>query len=100
MYESVREVIGPKWTLEILQILSQKGASSWMNYTEIESEVEDTSSDVVSNRLLVLKQHNLIERKERSQRDVRYSITSEGESVLYHAKEINSMVSQYSSKSD
>jgi len=99
MYEPVRDVVGPKWTLEILHLLSQEGTSGWLNYTKIESEVDDTSSDIVSDRLSVLQQHNLIERNERSSKDVRYSITPDGESVLRHAREINSMVSQYSSKS-
>jgi len=100
MYEPVRDVVGPKWTLEILHLLSQEGTSGWMNYTQIESGVEETSSDVVSDRLSVLQQHNLIERTEKSSRDVRYSITPEGESVLAHAQEIDSIISQYSSKSD
>jgi DNA-binding HxlR family transcriptional regulator len=93
MYESVRDVVGPKWTLEILRLLSEKGSSGWMNYTEIASGVEETSSDVVSDRLSVLKKHNLIERNEESSRDVRYSITSKGESLLNHADKINLILS-------
>jgi DNA-binding HxlR family transcriptional regulator len=92
MYGTVRDIIGPKWSLEILHILSEQDSSGWMNYTEIESEVE-SSSDVVTECLSTLTETGLIERKKRSQRDVRYRITKTGEEVLYHADEINSILS-------
>lgn len=100
MYEPVRDVVGPKWTLEILHLISEEGGSGWINYTEIESSVEETSSDIVSNRLSVLQEYDLIKREEKSSRDVRYSITSKGQSVLSHVDDINSIVSQYSSTSE
>jgi DNA-binding HxlR family transcriptional regulator len=100
MYEPVRDVVGPKWSLEILNLLSEEGSSGWINYIEIESAVEETSSDVVSDRLSVLQEYNLIDRDEKSSKDVRYSITAKGELVLSHADKINSTISQYSSTSE
>jgi len=89
MYKPVREVMGPKWSLEILRILSDE--SGWMNYMDIESELQ-TSSDVVSDCLSRLIEYDLVEKKRRSQRDVRYSINQRGEEVLRHANEIYSIV--------
>jgi DNA-binding HxlR family transcriptional regulator len=90
MYEPVREVVGPKWSLEILRLLSDD--SEWVNYMDIESELQ-TSSDVVSDCLSRLVKYDLIERKRNSQRDVRYSINQRGEEVLHHADEIHSVLS-------
>lgn len=90
MYEPVREVVGPKWSLEILRLLSD--GSEWMNYMDIESEFQ-TSSDVVSDCLSRLVEYDLVEKDRRSQRDVRYSINQKGEDVLRHADEIYSIVS-------
>ena len=81
--------MGPKWSLEILRILSDE--SGWMNYMDIESELQ-TSSDVVSDCLSRLIEYDLVEKKRRSQRDVRYSINQRGEEVLRHANEIYSIV--------
>jgi DNA-binding HxlR family transcriptional regulator len=91
MYGTVRDIIGPKWSLEILHILSENTGSGWMNYTEIETDVE-TSPDVVSDCLSTLADNELIERKKKSQRDVRYRITQTGETVLHHVDEINSIL--------
>lgn len=90
MYEPVRDVVGPKWSLEILHLLNE--GPEWINYMEIESEVQ-TSSDVVSDRLSLLNEYNLIEKQRKSQRDVRYSINQRGEKVLEQADEIHSIVS-------
>lgn len=86
MYESVRTVAGPKWSLEVLMLIAQEGP---INYTDIEEQLA-TSSDIVTDRLETLREYNLIERDERSQRDVRYTITQEGDAVFEHAEEIRS----------
>lgn len=78
MYEAVRAVVGTKWTLEILDLLSSNGPA---NFTEIESEL-DTSPDVLSEKLQLLAEHELLKRTERSSRDVRYSITEDGRELL------------------
>lgn len=78
MYEAVRAVVGTKWTLEILSYLSEGRPA---NFTAIESEFE-TSSDVITEKLQMLTKRGLLDREERSSRDVRYSITDRGSEVL------------------
>lgn len=88
MYEAVRAVVGTKWTLEILDFLSTDGPA---NFTEIESEF-DTSPDVLSEKLQLLVEHRLLERTERSSRDVRYSIAEDGRQLLDILDEITSIL--------
>jgi DNA-binding HxlR family transcriptional regulator len=88
MYEAVRAVIGTKWTLEILELLSSGGPA---NFTEIESEF-DTSPDVLAEKLQLLVEHELLERTERSSRDVRYSITEDGRQFLRTLDEFASIL--------
>lgn len=89
MYGSVRTVLGPKWTLEILALLENEGT---LNYSDVEDELE-TSSDIVSERLQTLRKYALIERVERSSRDVRYSITENGCRVLDCVNELDAILS-------
>lgn len=84
-YNEVREVVGPKRTLEILELLEEE---SPLNYSTIEEEVP-TSSDTISKRLDVLTEYNLAVRKERSKKDVRYSISKKGKEVLENIREIS-----------
>lgn len=86
MSESVRSVLGPKWSLEILTLL---GEAETLNYTEIEDEIP-TSSDVVSQRLQLLGRYGLLTRTEHGPQDVRYSITEDGRGVLKHVRRIES----------
>ncbi|WP_436347072.1 winged helix-turn-helix domain-containing protein [Natronorubrum sp. FCH18a] len=84
-YDKVREVVGPKRTLEILELLDQK---SPLNYSTIEKEIS-TSSDTISKRLDVLTDYNLVVRDEQSKKDVRYSITETGEEVLEKVRKVS-----------
>lgn len=87
-YEQAREVVGTKWTLEILEILEQNGPQ---NYTSIETALS-TSSDIVSDRLKLLTEYGLVERHRRSRKDVRYSITDSGRSVLSTVREFDTLL--------
>lgn len=74
MYDAVRSVVEPKWSLDVLIAVSEDGP---LNYTEIEERF-DTSSDVITDRLRLLTDYGLVERNERTRKDVRYSITRQG----------------------
>lgn len=76
--EDVRTVVGRKRTYEILNYLS---SSDGENFTEITAEI-DSSSDTIWQTLNILCEHELVERQERSAKDVRYLITPKGEQVL------------------
>ena len=84
MYTAVRELIEPKWSLEILVSLSEE---SPQNFSAIERQF-DTSSDVVSGRLQLLVEYELVSRTEHTARDVRYSIKPHGERFLARLAEL------------
>lgn len=90
MYEDLRRIIGPKRTLEILQLLSHEGK---INYSDIESQVT-TSSDVISKGLETLVAYDLVERTEESQRNVQYSTTDRGVIFLEYADDLNAFLTQ------
>lgn len=91
-YEALQEVVGKKRTLEILSLLADEGT---LNYSDIADRVE-TSSDVISNSLDTLVELGLVDRIERSQRDVRYSITSNGEEFLEGLETLEARLQDYS----
>ena len=88
MYEAVQRVIRPKRSLEVLALLVESGP---LNYGEVEDSIE-TSSDVVSSRLGLLVEYGLVKRDERSARDVRYSATAKGETVLNRIADLDNIL--------
>jgi DNA-binding HxlR family transcriptional regulator len=90
MYEDIRRVIGPKRTLEILQLLSQECA---LNFSDIESRVA-TSSDVISTGLDTLVAYGLVQRSEESHRNIQYSITDRGNTFLENINEIEEFLTR------
>lgn len=84
MSDSVRDVLCRKWALEILRLLDSEGTQ---NYSQIEAEFK-TSSDVITKRLRQLEDAGLLRRDKKSARDVRYSITAEGEKLVELVDEI------------
>jgi DNA-binding HxlR family transcriptional regulator len=78
MHEAVRDVVEPKWSIEILLSLSN---DSPQNFSEIQEQF-DTSNDVITARLRLLSEHGLVDRAEHSRKDVRYSITDRGEQFV------------------
>jgi len=88
--EGVREILGRKRTVEILEYLSGEGIR---NYSEIENAL-DTSSDTLSDSLALLRNHGLVERDERSKKDVRYEITGKGEQFLEGVQRLKETLSK------
>ena len=78
MLDDVREILCPKWSLEILWFLAK---DSPQNYSSIAQEF-DTSSDIIVDRLQQLVDAGLLDRDERSAKDVQYSITADGEELI------------------
>lgn len=77
-FEAVRNLCGRRRTLEILYLLGEEGPH---NYSDIEEDVP-TSSDVIVNSLELLVEYDLVERTERTSKDVSYRVTEKGERVL------------------
>lgn len=87
--EGVRTVVGRKRTYEILDYLS---SSDGQNFTEITAEI-DSSSDTIWQTLGLLHEYGLIERRERSAKDVRYVITPKGEQVREEIRRLGELLS-------
>jgi len=87
--EDVRTVVGRKRTYEILDYLS---GGDGRNFTEITAEI-DSSSDTIWQTLDLLCEYDLIERRERSRKDVRYVITPKGERVREEISRLGEMLS-------
>jgi len=90
MTEIVREILCSKWALEILRYLAVEGTQ---NYSQIEAEFE-TSSDVITNRLRDLESAELLTRNKKTSRDVRYSITTDGERLLELVAQIHELLDE------
>jgi len=88
--DGVREILGRKRTVEILEYLSDRGAR---NYSEVENAL-DTSSDTLSDSLDLLGNHGLVERNERTKKDVRYEITRKGDQFLREVQELEEILSE------
>ena len=88
MAVDIRDVLCRKWALEILRFLNSEGAQ---NYSQIETAFE-TSSDIITDRLQQLTSSGLISRDEKSAKDVRYSITDDGEKTLQLLNEIHRLL--------
>lgn len=87
-YDGMLLVIGRERSLDILDLLAQEGT---LNYSEIEAGIE-TSSEVIDRYLKLQIGYGLIDRDERSSRDVRYSLTGRGEEVLERVAEIERLL--------
>ena len=87
MREDIYEVLCLKWSIPILRFLND---NSPQNFSQIEAEF-DTSSDVISNRLKQLRSLGFLIREAQSPKDVRYSITAEGEELLALIEEIHGL---------
>ncbi len=88
--EEVREVIGRKRTMEILELLVSGGK---MNYSEIEKTV-NSSSDTISEALKLLCEHGLIRRVEQSPRNVQYEPTERGREFLTVVESIDKILNE------
>jgi DNA-binding HxlR family transcriptional regulator len=88
--EDVRELIGRKRTVEILELLNSRGT---LNYSEIESSV-NSSSDTISDALSLLSQHDLVKRTERGPHDVRYELTNSGKELVAKVSEIEDLLEE------
>ena len=86
--DDVRELIGRKRTIEILELLI---ASDKLNYSEIENEVA-SSSDTITDALELLCEHELVKRVEEGPKNVKYSATETGEKFFRATKAIEEVL--------
>jgi DNA-binding HxlR family transcriptional regulator len=88
MVEDIHPIVCRKWAVPILQYLAEEGPR---NYSRIE-DTFDTSSDVITDRLRELSDAGVIKRDKKSPKNVRYSITEDGEQLLSLVAEINQVL--------
>ena len=89
-WHGLQDVLGPKWTLHLLRLLSE-GPSG---FNEIERELDGLTAPMLSQRLKELRCHGFVERTvaETSPPTASYSLTEQGERVAVHLRELESMV--------
>ncbi|MBV0924756.1 winged helix-turn-helix transcriptional regulator [Halomicroarcula limicola] len=81
-------MVESKWSIKILSSLSEE---SPQNFSTVQEQF-DTSNDVITDRLRLLAEYDLIDRREHTRRDVRYSITKRGERFLDELRDLNSLL--------
>ncbi len=86
--DTVRNLIGRKRTIEILELLI---LSESLHYSEIENSV-DTSSDTISDALGLLCEHGLVERFEKNPKSVKYKPTETGREFVDAVKEVEAIL--------
>jgi DNA-binding HxlR family transcriptional regulator len=84
VFESVRKLVAPKRTLEVLQLLAEDGP---LRFGELEDSV-DTSSDTLTQSLTTLVEYDLIDREERNRRNVSYRVTEFGGDILSQVRSL------------
>ena len=89
-HKVVRTVLKRKRAVDILVYLSERGPK---NYTDIE-EAFDASSDTVSDTLTLLNEYNLVDRREKTKKDVRYKITDRGFELLKLVQAISDLLTE------
>jgi DNA-binding HxlR family transcriptional regulator len=96
VFESVRELVAPKRTLEVLQLLADDGP---LRFGELEDSV-DTSSDTLTQSLTTLVEYDLIDREERNRRNVSYRVTEFGGDVLLRVRSLETDLESGETASD
>ena len=74
---SALDIVGDKWTLLVLRDL----LDGKTRFTEFERSAESITTNILSDRLRRLEQHDMIERRQGDGRRFAYHLTSKGEDM-------------------
>ncbi|MFA9516177.1 winged helix-turn-helix transcriptional regulator [Halopenitus sp. H-Gu1] len=89
-WHGLQDVLGPKWSLHILRLLSEGSHG----FNAIQHELSGLTAPMLSQRLTELSCHGLIERTVEETRPptTAYSLTEQGAQVATHLRELESLV--------
>lgn len=97
-WHGLQDILGPKWTLHILRLLSEKSCG----FNEIQSELSGLTPPMLSQRLKELRCHGLVERTvvETAPPTTTYSLTDQGNRVATHLRKLEPLVEIYDRAAD
>ena len=89
-WHGLQDILGPKWTLHILRLLSEES----YGFNAIQNELSGLTAPMLSQRLKELRCHGLVERtvRETSPPTTTYSLTDQGTQIAMHLRELESLV--------
>lgn len=89
-WHGLQDVLGPKWALHILRLLSEGP----YGFNAIQNELGGLTAPMLSQRLKELRCHGLVERTvvETSPPTTTYSLSERGEQIAGHLRNIEPLV--------
>ena len=97
-WHGLQDILGPKWTLHILRLLSEES----YGFNEIQTELSGLTAPMLSQRLKELRCHGLVERTvaETSPPSTTYSLTDQGNQIATHLRKLEPMVELHNRAAD
>ena len=89
-WHGLQDILGPKWTLHILRLLSEGS----YGFNAIRDELGGLTAPMLSQRLKELRCHGLVKRSvaETSPPTTTYSLSDRGEQIARRLRELESLV--------
>jgi len=89
-WHGLQDVLGPKWTLHILRLLSEAP----QGFNAIQRELDGLTAPMLSRRLKELRCHGLVERMvaETTPPTTTYSLTEQGTEIAAQLRELEPLV--------
>lgn len=89
-WHGLQDILGPKWTLHILRLLSEEP----QGFNAIQRELDGLTAPILSQRLKELRCHGLVERMvaETTPPTTTYSLTEQGTEIAIQLRELEPLV--------
>jgi DNA-binding HxlR family transcriptional regulator len=97
-WHGLQDILGPKWTMHILRLLSDGSHG----FNAIQTELDGLTAPMLSQRLKELRCHGLVERTvtETSPPSTTYSFTDHGAEIATHLRELEPLVELHDRTAD
>jgi len=97
-WHGLQDILGPKWTLHILRLLSERSAG----FNAIQDELSGLSAPMLSKRLKELRCHGLVERTvaDTSPPTTTYTLSERGEQIATHLRKLEPLVEVHDGTAD
>jgi len=97
-WHGLQDILGPKWTLHILRLLSEGPEG----FNAMQREIDGLTAPMLSQRLKELRCHGLVERMvaETTPPTTTYSLTEQGTEIATQLRELESLVKLHDDEDD
>lgn len=97
-WHGLQDVLGPKWALHILRLLSEES----YGFNDMQTELSGLTAPMLSQRLKELRCHGLVERTvaETSPPTTSYSLTDQGNQIATHLRKLEPLVELHDRAAD